>query len=130
MKRTPKRTIIFRMVIIPFAVVAFWGLMFCIADVSAGFYLVLGGVVAVFGGIGFCWAFTNVCTFLYSPRYYRLWKKGGGDPFFDTLDSPFNTDPDSPRYQEMFDAAARQECEQVSPPPSDPSKGIDDPNVI
>ena len=88
MKRTPKLTIIFRIGIIPFLVVSFWGLMFCIADPETGFYFVLGGVGTIFGAIGWCWGFTNVCTFLYSPRYYRLWKKGGGDPFFDTLDFP------------------------------------------
>ena len=129
LKRTPKLTIAFRMVIIPFAVVAFWGLMLCIADVGLGFCLVLGGVGAVLLGLGFCWGFTNVCTFVYSPRCYRLWKQGGGDPFFDTLDRPFNNDPDSIRYQELCQEAARQ---QADPPPAapDPTKGIDDSDII
>ena len=129
MKRTPKLTIVARMVIIPFLVVGFWGLMFCIADVGLGFCFVLGGVIAVLLGIGFCWAFTNICTFLYSPRYYRIWKAGGGDPFFSTLDPPFNTDPDAVRYQELYQEAARQ---QADPPPAAPdfTQSIDDPNVI
>ena len=80
MKRTPKQTIIFRMVIIPFAVVAFWGLMFCIADPGVGFCFVLGGVGAVFLGLAFCWAFTNFFTFLLHPREYQIWKKGRGRP--------------------------------------------------
>ena len=99
LKRTPKLTIAFRMVVIPFAVVGFWGLMLSIAAPVLGLFLVLGGVVAVFLGLGFCWGFTNVATFLYSPRYYRLWKRNGGDPFFDTLSGPFNNDPDSIRYR-------------------------------
>jgi len=93
-------------------VVSFWGSMFCIADPETGFYFVLGGVGAILGAIGWCWGFTNICTFLYSPRYYRLWKKGGGDPFFDTLDFPLNTDTDSVRYQELYQEKARQEFEE------------------
>jgi hypothetical protein len=131
-KRTPKRTIIFRMGIIPFAVVAFWGLMFCIADLEIGFYFVLGGVGAIVFAIGFLWAFTNICTFLYSPTYYRLWKKGGGDPFFDSLDSPLNNDPPSVRYQELYREKARQELEELFPPPAVPdfTRSIDDSNII
>ena len=127
--RTPKLTIVARMVIIPFAVVGFWGLMLSIAAPVLGLCLVLGGVGAVLVGLGFCWGFTNVCTFLYHPTYYRLWKKAGGDPFYDTLDEPFNTDPDAVRYQELFKEAARQ---QADPPPitTDPTRGIDDENVI
>jgi hypothetical protein len=123
---------IFRMAIIPFLVVSFWGLMFCIADPGLGFCFVLGGVAAIIGGIGFCWTVTNIGTFLSHPRYYRLWKKGGGDPFFDTLDPPFNNDPPSTRYQELYREKARQECEDVFPPPAppDPTRGIDDPNIV
>ena len=128
-KRTPKLTIVARMVIIPFLVVGFWGLMLSIAAPVLGLCLVLGGVGAVLVGLGFCWGFTNLATFLYSPRCYRLWKQGGGDPFFDTLDEPFNTDSSSVRYQELFKEAARQ---QADPPPAapDPTRGIDDENII
>ena len=128
-RRTPKLTIAARMVIIPFLVVGFWGLMFSIAAPVLGLCLVLGGVGAVLLGLGFCWGFTNVCTFVYSPRCYRLWKQNGGDPFFDTLDEPFNTDPPSVRYSELFKEAARQ---QADPPPAvpDSTRGIDDPNVL
>ena len=132
MKRTSKLTIIFRMVIVPFAVVAFWGLMFCIADPGLGFSFVLGGVGAVLIGIGWCWAFTNFFTLLSHPREYRIWRKGGGDPFFDTLDRPFNNDSDATRYAELYQERARQELEEMFPPPTppDPTRGIDDPNVI
>jgi hypothetical protein len=92
-KRTSKLTIILRIAVIPFAVVSFWGLMFCIADPETGFYFVLGGMGAILGAIGFLWGFTNICTFLYSPIYYRIWKKGGGDPFFDSLDPLLNNGP-------------------------------------
>jgi hypothetical protein len=131
-KRTPKWKIIFRLILIPFAVVAFWGAMFCIADVGLGFSFVLGGAGAVLLSIAFLWAFTNIGTFLSCPKDYRLWKSGGGDPWFDTLDPPFNNDSDATRYQELYREKARQEWEEVFPPPTppDPTKGIDDPNVI
>ena len=128
LKRTPKLTIIFRMVLIPFAVVGFWGLMLSIAAPVLGLCLVLDGVGAVLVGLGFCWGFTNFATLLYSPREYRIWKQGG-DPFFDTLDEPFNTDPPSVRYQELFKEAARQQADPLPAVP-DPTRGIDDENVI
>jgi hypothetical protein len=131
-RRTSKLTIIFRLVLIPSLVVGFWGLMFCIADVGLGFSFVLGGVGAVLLGIGWCWGVTNLGTFLCHPREFRLWKKGGGDPFFSTLDPPFNNDPDSVRYQELYQERARQELEEMFPPPAapDPTRGIDDENII
>lgn len=130
--RTPKWKITARMVIIPFAVVGFWGAMFCIADVGLGFCFVLGGMVAVALGLLFCWTFTNFFTFLSHPREYRIWKAGGGNPFFDTLDRPFNNDSDATRYQELYREQARQKWEEVFPPPTppDPTRGINDPNVI
>jgi hypothetical protein len=131
-RRTPKWKIIFRLAIVPLAVVAFWGLMFATADLEIGFYFVLGGVGAIAFAITFLWAFTNVCTFLSCPTYYRIWKKGGGDPFFDTLDGPLNTDPDSVRYFELYQERARQELEEMFPLPPSPdfTKGIDDPDII
>ncbi len=131
-KRTSKLKIVFRIAVIPFLVTAFWGSMFCIADPEIGFYFVLGGVGAVVFAIGFLWLFTNICTFLSCPRYYRIWKKGGGDPFFDSIDSPLNNDPDSVRYQELYQERARQQLEDLFPPPAAPdfTKGIDDENII
>ena len=132
LKRTPKLTIVARMVIIPFAVVGFWGAMFCIADVGLGFSFLVGGVGAVILSIAFLWAFTNICTFLSCPKEYRLWKKGGGDPWFDTLDRPFNNDPPSVRYQELHQERARQQAEEMFPPPAAPdfTQSIDDPNNV
>jgi hypothetical protein len=131
-RRTSKRTIIFRIAIIPFLVVAFWGLMFATADLELGFYFVLGGVGAIVGAIGFLWLFTNICTFLSFPTYYKIWKSGGGDPFFDSVDGPFNTDPDSVRYQELYREKARLELENLFPPPPSPdfTKSIDDEDII
>ena len=131
-KRTPKLTIIFRLVLIPFAVVGFWGTMFSIADVERGITFLVGGMGAVLLSIAFLWGVTNFFTFLCHPREYRIWKAGGGDPFFSTLDPPFNNDPDSIRYQELYQEQARQQAEELFSPPaaSDPTRGIDDPNVI
>jgi hypothetical protein len=131
-RRTSKLTILFRLVAIPFAVVGFWGVMFLIADVGLAFSVVLGGVIAVLVGIGWCWGLTNLGTFLSNPREYRLWKRGGGDPWFDTLDPPLNNDPDSVRYQEVYRERDRQELEELFPPSAapDPTRGIDDPNVL
>ncbi len=131
-RRTPKWKMIARMVVIPFAVVGFWAAMFSIADVGLAFSFILGGVGAVLLGIGWCWGFTNLGTFLSNPREYRLWKKNGGDPFFDTLDPPFNTDADATRYQELYREKARQELEEMFPPPATPdfTKGIDDEDFI
>ena len=129
-KRTPKRKMIFRMTIIPLAVLGFWASF--LATVGLAVPFLLGGVLALTFAIGFCWAVTNVVMFFWCPKHYRIWKKGGGDPFFDTLDWPFNTDPPSTRYQELYREKARLECEAMFPPPvaPDPSRSIDDPDII
>ena len=132
LKRTPKWKITARMAIIPFLVVGFWGLMLSIADPGLAISFVLGGVGAVLLAIGWCWGFTNFFTFLCHPREYRLWKSGGGDPFFDTLDGPFNSDSDATRYQELYREKARQQAEELFPPPAAPdfTQSIDDENII
>ena len=132
-KRTSKRVILARFLAWPVVVLSFW-------TVFLGWPIFLGGMIAVGLGLFFCWAFTNIGTFLCSPHYYRLWKAGGGDPWFDTLDSPLNSDPLSVRFQELYREKARQECEQVdrqfgvgpAPTPSlpDATFGIDDPHII
>ena len=48
-RRTPKWKMTFRMAIVPFLVVAFWGLMFCIADPGLGFCFFVGGAAAILG---------------------------------------------------------------------------------
>jgi len=129
-KRTPKRKMIFRMVLIPLVVLVFWASF--LATVGLAVPFLLGGVLALTFAIGFCWAVTNIVMFFWCPREYKIWKKGGGDPFFDTLDEPFNTDSPSTRYQELYREKARLELEAMFPPPPAPdfSKGIDDPNII
>ena len=135
-RRTPKLTILARIGCLPFAVVLFWALMFCTVDVDAGLDIVMGGVIAFSVIILFLWGFTNLFTFLSGPREYLLWKKGGGDPWFDTLDPPLNNDPPYVRYQELYREKARQEWEAnfgplpTPPLPPDSIKSIDDPNVI
>ena len=54
-----------------------------------------GGLSAIFGIIFILWLIVNLGTFLYDPKNYLVWKRGGGDPFFDTLHWPFNTDDDA-----------------------------------
>ena len=135
-KRTSKLTILARIGCLPFAAVLFWALMFCIVDVEAGLDLMLGGVIAFAVIILFLWGFTNLFTFLMAPREYRIWKRGGGDPWFDTLDPPLNNDPPYVRYQELFREKARLDWEAnfgplpTPSPPPDSTKSIDDPDVL
>ena len=68
-------------------------------------------IFGVGGPLFFMWAFVNIGMYLTSPRETRLWRKGGGDPWFDTLDPPFNSDPPEVRYQELFREKERQEME-------------------
>ncbi len=113
--RTSKLRVLFWLLIIP-------------AWVLASYAVFLGWEIFVYGMAGLIvivfllWAFVNFFTFIGSPHYYRMWKAGGGDPFIDTLPAPFNNDPDSVRYQELFQEQARQEDELVlddfPPPPS------------
>ena len=118
------------MVIIPFAIVAFWGLMLSIAAPVLGLCLVLGGVGAVLVGLTFCWGFTNVCTFLYSPRYYRLWKKGMGEIHFLILYLDLSTMIlTQSAIKSCLKEAARQQADPPPTPP-DPTRGIDDLNIL
>ena len=137
-KRTSKLVILFRIGCIPFAILIFWALMFSIVDTDISWHLMKGGVIAFAVIILFLWGFTNLFTFLSGPREYWLWKKGGGDPFFDTLDSPLNNDPPETRFQELYREKSKQEWEAnfgplpmpKSTPPTDSTKSIDDPDVI
>ncbi len=116
-RRTSKLGVLFRFLFIPIIVMA----SYCVflPDWWEGFlYATIFLIVIVF----LLWAFVNFFTFIGSPHYYRMWKAGGGDPFIDTLPSPINPDPDSVRYQELFQEQARQEDKLVldhePPPPS------------
>jgi hypothetical protein len=66
-------------------------------------------------------------------------RKGGGDPWFDSLPPPFNDDPPEVRYQELFREKLRQENAELLKPlvplprqndPNDFTKSIDDQNFI
>ena len=58
-------------------------------------------------------------------------RKGGGDPFFDTLHWPFNNDDDSVRYQELYREKERMENQpEALPTQPDSMKGIDDPTIM
>lgn len=89
-----------------------WAFFLNMAGIAGPF--LLGGFGAVAVVLFFLWAFTNLGTFLSSPEDYKIWKQGGGDPFFCTLDPPFNTDPDSTRYAEPYRERLRLECEDVN----------------
>jgi hypothetical protein len=112
-KRSSKVGIIARLVAIPVAVVAFWAVLFLLLDLGgwALAFLIdgLGGLAVV---VFLCWAAHNIIMWIWCPREMRLWKKGGGDPFFDTLPPPFNNDPDSTRYQELYRERLRLEEEE------------------
>ena len=103
----------------------------------------IGGVGALVFILFVLWVGTNIGTFLVYPREYRVWKRGGGDPFFDTLGPPLNNDPDSVRFQELYREKARLECEQVdrmfgvppkqapkAPPPSSGGPRLNGPHIF
>ncbi len=127
--RTSKLTIIGRMVAIPMLYVGAVGTLL-------GTPVIIGGAIGLALMLGFWWGVTNLAAFFISPTYYRLWRKGGGDPWFDTLPELLNTDPPEVRYQEMFREKARLECEElgipIQPPPLPPDsmKSLDDPDII
>ena len=60
----------------------------CAVGALLGAPVIIGGAIGLALMLGFWWGITNLVTFLINPGYYRLWKKGGGDPWFDTLPSP------------------------------------------
>jgi hypothetical protein len=78
-------------------------------------------------------------TLITMPRTWLLIKRGGGDPWFDSLPEPFNNDASSVRYQELFREKLRQENAWLQQPlvplppqndPRDATKGINDPHII
>jgi hypothetical protein len=139
-RRTSKLKILLRLSIVPIAVTLFWAFML---SLGGNYYIVrvilVGGFGATAAALFFLWAFTNLATFLTMPRVWWLIKKGGGDPWFDSIPSPFNNDPAEVRYQELFREKLRQENEWLQQPlvpptsqndPRDATKGIDDPRFI
>jgi len=134
-RRTPKWKILFRLCIIPFLVVCFWTFFFSL--VGLGTTIFLAGVGTIAAIILFLWGFTNLMTLITMPRVWWLLKRGGGDPWFESLPEPFNTDDLSTRFQELYREKTRQEWEQafgplpqVPPQSPDFTRGIDDPHII
>jgi len=112
-KRTPRSKIIARFVAWPVAVLTFWVIVFNLGGVGGLMWSFLaGGFGALFVIVFGCWAITNIIMWILNPKEMRLWKRGGGDPFFDTLPPPFNNDPDSTRYQELYRERLRLEEEE------------------
>ena len=142
-KRTSKLVIIARIPIYPLTVLGFWSFFLSLAGMDVVIPFLLGGLGALAGSIFFCWAVTNLGVLLAYPHEYWIWRRGGGDPFFDSLPPLLNNDPSETRYQELYREKARLECEQVdrmfgvqpkTPPPKnsqpDLPRGIDDPNCL
>jgi hypothetical protein len=121
LRRTPKAVIIGRISLLPMLALGFYAFFFAHVGLATPF--VLGGVGMMAFMIPWMWGFTNFMVWLTSPREYRIWKSGGGDPFFDTVDSPFNTDSPETRYQELYAEKLRQ---QFPPPPQVPPASDDD----
>ena len=84
-KRTSKLVIIARISIYPLAVLGFWTMLLSLAGPGAWVPFLLGGLGALFGVIFFLWAFTNLGVLISFPREYWIWRRGGGDPFFDSF---------------------------------------------
>lgn len=129
LKRTSKLKIIARIGCFPMLIAVSWGIMFSLASWEACWIIIEAGVITTAGIILFLWTIVNLGTFLYSPKDYFLWKRGGGDPFFDTLHWPFNSDDDSVRYQELYREKARME-NPPSPVKPDSTRSINDPDIM
>jgi hypothetical protein len=142
-KRTPKTAIVARFFAWPVICLSIPALLL-------GWPIFLGGIIAVSLGLLFCWAFTNIggaiwCRMNGTSHYLKIWKVGGGDPFFDTLDSPLNNDPPSVRFQELYREKVRQETVAVNrqfnlpddfmtgksaSPPAGDIPSINDPHIV
>ena len=112
-QRTPKWKIIARLGFLPLGLMAFLSMLMYHADEHLAGVLMLSSLGTYAFAVFFMWAFTNITTAIACPQEYKLWKAGGGDPYFDTVDFPFNTDPAEVRYQELYREKARQELEDM-----------------
>jgi len=139
-RRTSKLKILLRLSIVPIGITLFWAYMFSLGgNYSIVRAILVGGFGTTALVLGFLWGFTNLMTLLTMPKVWWLIKRGGGDPWFDSLPPPFNNDDPSVRYQELFEEKLRQENAQLLQPlvplppqndPKDATKGIDDPDFI
>jgi hypothetical protein len=109
-RRSSKIGILARLVAWP--VIGLTGYIIFFALVGMGDWImpfIVGGLGSVFGILFLYWALMNIIMWILNPREMKLWKMGGGDPFFDTLPPPFNNDPDSTRYFELYQERLRLE---------------------
>jgi hypothetical protein len=112
-KRSSRVGIIARMVAWPVTVLGFWASMFVIGGVGGmAIPFLAGGIGGLAGNLFVMWAFMNAIMWIMNPKEMRLWKQGGGDPFFDTVDPPFNCDPPEVRFQELYRERKRLEKEE------------------
>lgn len=137
-RRTSKLKILLRISAVPLGVMAFWMYFLSLSGDSE---VIQGALIGGFGTLalllGFLWLFTNTMTLITMPRVWWLIKRGGGDPWFDSLPPPFNNDPPHVRYAELFEEKLRQENQRLLQPLVPPrnsgtdfTKGIDDADVI
>lgn len=137
-RRTSKLKILLRISIVPLGVIAFWTFMLSLGgDSEVVQWALIGGLGTLAALLLFLWGFVNIMTFLTMPRTWLLIKRGGGDPWFDSLPPPFNDDPPEVRYQELYREKLRQENTELLKPlvppqnaPKDATRSIHDPNVI
>jgi hypothetical protein len=102
-KRSSKLGILARLVAWPVIGITGWIILFALLGMGDWVLpFLVGGLGTVFGLLFIYWFLMNLIMWVLNPREMRLWRKGGGDPFFDTLPSPFNTDPSEVRYRELF----------------------------
>ena len=139
-RRTSKVKILFRLSIVPIVVTLFWAFMLSLGgNYSIVRAALIGGLGATAAVLFFLWFFTNAMTLLTMPKVWWIIKRGGGDPWFDSLPPPFNDDLPEVRYQELYREKLRQENAWLLRPlvplppqndPKDATRGIDDPDII
>jgi hypothetical protein len=112
---------VLRISTIPLAVQGFWTFILSFGGNYQNVRTVLiGGFGTLAVLLFFLGGFTNLMTLITMPRTWRPIKRGAGDPWFDSLPEPFNNDPPSVRYQELYREKLRQENEQLLRPLAPP----------
>lgn len=111
-RRSSKLGILARLVAWPVIGLTGWIILFFFLGMGDWILpFIVGGFGSVFGILFIYWALMQIIMWIWCPREMKLWKSGGGDPFFDTLPPPFNNDPDEVKYQELFRERLRLEEE-------------------
>ncbi len=113
MERTPKKVIWLRMMWLPIIKWIFIMFVMSIGGFSAFLPAFFGGLTAIGGVTIALWGGVNFLFWLFRPEEYRIWKAGGGDPFFDSTSSLFNSDPPEIRYQEFYQEQAKRDLKRM-----------------